>query len=106
MERISSSLFMLALVLYYIPKLFKLKKSKYIKAHIVIGSISILAMILAFAQRVGQADFIKYMGFSTIMILIGVTGYLIKKNAKLYRKLHIVFTILFFVYLITTIVVF
>lgn len=106
MERISSTLFMVALILYYVPKAFKMKKKKYLKAHIIIGGISIVAMILALIERIGQVDFIKYIGFTIIMILIGLSGYLINKNAKLYRKVHIVFTILFFVYLFTTIMIF
>ncbi|WP_294174273.1 hypothetical protein [uncultured Clostridium sp.] len=106
MERLSSTLFMLALILYYVPKALKVKKKKYLKLHIVIGGISIIAMVLALVERIGQPDFIKYVGFTIIMILIGVSGYLIKKNPKLYRKLHTVFTIVFFVYLFTTIVIF
>lgn len=106
MERLSSTLFMVALILYYVPKALKIKKKKYLKSHIVIGGISIIAMVLALIERVGQPDFIKYVGFTIIMILIGVSGYLIKKNPKLYRKLHIVFTIVFFVYLFATIVIF
>ena len=106
MERLSSTLFMLALILYYVPKALKVKKKKYLKLHFVIGGISIIAMVLALVERIGQPDFIKYVGFTIIMILIGVSGYLIKKNPKLYRKLHTVFTIVFFVYLFTTIVIF
>ena len=93
MERISSSLFCLSLLVYYIPKLFKVKKKVYVKA------ISVLAMIAAVVLKFGQADFIKYIGFASIMIAIGITGTIMKKNYKLYRVLHIVFTISFFVYL-------
>ena len=39
MERISSTLFMVALILYYVPKAFKMKKKKYLKAHIIIDSV-------------------------------------------------------------------
>ena len=103
MERLSSSFFMLALIMYYIPKIFKIKKSKYVKVHILIGSISIVAMLAALISRIGQDDFIKYIGFSIIMILIGATGYFFKNNPKLYRKLHIVSTLSFFVYLFVSI---
>ena len=99
MERISSMLFSIALIVYYLPKILKIKSRKYVKAHIFIGSISILAMIVEVITKIGQADFIKYLGFSFIMIMIGLTGYLIKKKPKLYRRLHLIFTILFFVYL-------
>ena len=97
MERISSSLFYLSLLVYYIPKLFKVKKKVYVKAHMFLGAISVLAMIAAVVLKFGQADFIKYIGFASIAI--GITGTIMKKNYKLYRVLHIVFTISFFVYL-------
>ena len=80
MERISSSLFCLSLLVYYIPKLFKVKKKVYVKAHMFLGAISVFAMIAALVLKFGQADFIKYIGFASIMIAI-------------------VFTISFFVYL-------
>ena len=64
-----------------------------------LGAISVLAMIAAVVLKFGQADFIKYIGFASIMIAIGITGIIMKKNYKLYRVLHIVFTISFFVYL-------
>ena len=99
MERISSLLFCLSLLVYYIPKLFKVKKKVYVKAHMFLGAISVLAMIAAVVLKFGQADFIKYIGFASIMIAIGITGTIMKKNYKLYRLLHIVFTISFFVYL-------
>lgn len=99
MERISSSLFCLSLLVYYIPKLFKVKKKVYVKAHMFLGAISVFAMIAAVVLKFGQADFIKYIGFASIMIAIGITGIIMKKNYKLYRVLHIVFTISFFVYL-------
>ena len=103
MERISSSFFMLALIMYYIPKILKVKKSKYVKIHISTGSISIIAMIMALVLKIGQDDFVKYIGFNIIMILIGITGYLFKNNPRLYRKLHIISTISFFVYLFISI---
>ena len=103
MERISSLFFMVALVLYYIPKIFKVRKFNYIKAHIITGSISIIAMVIALISKIGQTDFVKYIGFTIIMISIGVTGYLIKKSPKLYRKLHTAFTVSFFVYLFISI---
>ena len=99
MERISSLLFCLSLLVYYIPKLFKVKKKIYVKAHMILGSISVLTMVTAMILKLGQADFVKYIGFSMIMIAIGITGTIMKKNYKLYRVLHIVFTISFFVYL-------
>lgn len=46
MERLSSTFFMVALILYYVPKNFKMKKKIYLKAHIITGLISIMAMIL------------------------------------------------------------
>ena len=91
--------FCLSLLIYYILKLFKVKKSICVKTHIVLGSISVLAMIAEFILRIGQEGFIKYIGFSVIMLAIGITGMVMKKNYKLYKKLHIIFTIGFFIYL-------
>ena len=99
MERISSMFFCLSLLIYYILKLFKVKKSICVKKQIVLGSISVFAMIDEFILRIGQEGFIKYIGFAVIMIVIGITGVMMKNNYKLYKKIHIIFTIVFFVYL-------
>ena len=103
MQKLSSSLFMLSLLIYYVPKVFRMKKSNYLKAHIGIGGVSIAAMCIALIQKIGQADFFKYIGFAGIMILIGVTGYYSTKKSGLSRILHIVSTISFFVYLFISI---
>lgn len=99
MERISSTFFLIALLVYYIPKLFKVKKSKYVKFHVGAGIISFIAMILALIQKIGEHDFVKYCGFTASIFFIVITGFLIKKNRSTYRILHIIFTVLFFVYL-------
>lgn len=99
MERISSSLFCLSLLAYYIPKLFKAKKKVYVKTHMVLGTVSVLFMIGALVSKIGQADFIKYIGFTIIMLGIGITGTVMKKSYKMYRIIHIVCTISFFIYL-------
>lgn len=103
MQRLSSSLFMLALLVYYIPKIFKMKKSKYVKVHIGIGAVSIVAMCIAFIQKFGSADFIKYLGFAFIMIAIGISGYYSTSKNKWGRKVHIASTIGFFAYLFLSI---
>lgn len=105
MERISSNLFMIALLIYYVPKLFKIKKFNFIKGHIIVGSLSVLSMCLALVQKIGQADFIKYIGFTSIMVAIGVTGYFSRGKRGLARNLHIVSTIGFFVYLFTVVAI-
>lgn len=99
MERLAHPFFMLALILYYVPKCFNVKKNIYVKMHIVTGSISIAAIVLGFISKIGTEDFLKYLGFSVIMLTIGISGYLIKKNYKLNRRIHIGATISFFVYL-------
>lgn len=103
MERVSSSLFMLSLIVYYIGKVIKIKKFNYIKSHIFLGTISVLAMVGALIERIGQPDFIKYIGFALIMILIWLTGYFIRKNKRKYRYIHIVGVLSFFVYLFISI---
>ncbi len=99
MERIASMFFSLSLIVYYVLKLLKVKRKVYLKAHIILGAISILSMLGELINRFGEQGFIKYIGFSVIMITIGVTGIIMKRNYKLYKKLHIIFTIGFFIYL-------
>lgn len=99
MERISSMFFCLSLIVYYGLKLFKVKRKIYLKAHIILGFVSVLAMVGELINRFGQEGFIKYIGFAAIMIAIGVTGMIMKRNYKLYKKIHIILTIGFFVYL-------
>ena len=99
MERISSMFFCLSLLVYYVLKLLKVKRKVYLKTHIILGSISVVAMIGELINRIGQEGLIKYIGFSVIMIANAITGMIMKKDYKLYRKLHIIFTIGFFVYL-------
>lgn len=99
MERIASMFFSLSLIVYYVLKLLKVKRKVYLKAHIILGTISILAMLGELINRFGEQGFIKYIGFSVIMITIGVTGIIMKRNYKLYKKIHIIFTIGFFIYL-------
>lgn len=99
MERLAHPFFMMALILYYVPKCFKMKKSIYVKMHIVAGSISIAAILYGFINKIGTDDFLKYLGFAIIMLAIGISGYLIKKNYNLNRRIHIGATISFFLYL-------
>lgn len=103
MQKLSSSLFMVSLLVYYIPKVFRAKKSKYLKAHIAIGGLSIVAMCIALIQKIGQADFLKYIGFAGIMTSIGLSGYYSTKKSGVSRILHIISTIGFFVYLFISI---
>lgn len=106
MERLSSLLFMVSILVYYIPKLLRIKKFNFRKAHIVIGGISVIAMCLALIQKIGSEDFIKYIGFTLIMLAIGITGYFFKENRRgATRKLHIASTIGFFVYLFTVVAI-
>ena len=59
----------------------------------------IASMFFCLSLVIYQEGFVKYIGFNIIMIIIGITGLLMKKNYKLYKKIHIIFTALFFVYL-------
>lgn len=102
MRRLSETLFMVAIIIIYFPKLFKIKTINYVKVHITLGLISIIAMIIAFLQRIGSSEFFRYIGYVVIIILIGVTGYLYKKNRK-FKIYHISTTISFFVYLLIAI---
>mgnify|MGYP004539230355 FL=1 len=99
MGRVAHLFFTLALLLYYVPRVFKVKKRLYINLHIISGSLSIAAMLYEFIIRAGTEDFIKYLGFTAIMLSIGISGFLIKKNYKLCKNIHIASTVLFFLYL-------
>ena len=106
MERLSSLLFMVSLLVYYIPKLLRIKKFNFRKAHIALGGMSVIAMCIALIQKIGNEDFIKYIGFTLIMLAIGITGYFFKENRKgIARKLHIISTIGFFVYLYVSVAI-
>ena len=95
MERLSSSVCMLSLIFYYIGKFIKIKKFNYIKIHIILGTISVISMVGALIERVGQTDFIKYIGFTLIMILVGTTGYFTRKDRRKYKTIHIIIISLF-----------
>lgn len=99
MVRISSMFFMLSLLICYVPKIFKVKNKIIINTHIVTGLISVGAMLIALFASIGSKDLVKYLGFSAIMIGILVSGYLSQKKIKRNRKIHIGFTLGFFVYL-------
>lgn len=107
MSRISSIFFLIALAVYYLPKFLNVKKTIYLKVHIVSGILSAAFMVGAFIEGILLKDgIIKYLGFTIIMLLIIGTGYFIKKNSKLGRVLHIVSTVSFFIYLFLIIKVF
>lgn len=98
MERIASMFFCLSLVIYHVLRLFKIKKSTCIKVHIVLGSISIFAMICELVLRIGQEGFVKYIGFNIIMIIIGITGLLMEKIINYIRR-SILYLLLYFLYI-------
>lgn len=105
-HKMSSMLFLISVILYYVPKLLKLKCfASCVKAHIVLGAVSIICMIIEFIGKIGSPEAFKYLGFALIMVGIGVTGYLLKKvrGNKLYRGSHLALTIGFFVYLFISI---
>lgn len=95
---ISHTCFFGALLVYYIPKMMN-KKSKFLRnAHIVLGTLAILGMLGETMMKFGTSSFMKYVGFSAVMIFIGVTGYLMTKTRNM-RLWHIIATLSFFAYL-------
>lgn len=101
MTRLSSMFFMLSLLSFYIPKIFKIKNKKFINFHIVMGIMSFISMLVVFIRSIGTEDFIKYLGFTLILIGILISGYF-KRNKKA-GKIHLIITIGFFLYLIISI---
>ena len=76
------------------------KKTRFIiNLHMVLGSLSVLGMLYETAMKFGTDSFLKYVGFSCIMLAIAGTGYLITKNGKLVKYRHILATLSFFAYL-------
>lgn len=105
MSRISSMFFILALIVYYVPKFINKKNKVCLSLHKIFGVISAVAMSVMVVNRVGTEDFIKYLGFAAIIILICITGILIKKDRKTQLKAHGILTIGFFVYLFVGIII-
>lgn len=104
MSRVSSIFFMISLISYYVLKKSKERKKLILDIHIGTGIISGIMMFIALFQSIVYKESImKYLGFSIIMALIIITGLLRKKDFK-YRKSHAITTILFFIYLLTIIV--
>ena len=103
--RISSMCFMLALLCYYVPKALKKYNPFWRKAHMVIGGISALAMLIALVLQLGTQDQMKYIAFTIVMGLITGTGWLLMKKRKNMRGLHIISTLSFFVVLFGSIMI-
>ena len=95
---LSHTCFFGALLIYYIPRMMN-KKSKFLRnTHNVLGSLAILGMLGETIMKFGTPSFMKYLGFSAVMLFIGITGYLMTK-AKNMRRWHIIATLSFFAYL-------
>lgn len=95
---ISHTCFFGALLIYYIPKMMK-KRSKFLRnTHIVLGTLAILGMMGETIMKIGTPSFMKYLGFSAVMLFIGATGYDMTKS-KNGRRWHIIATLSFFAYL-------
>ena len=97
--RLPSIFFMLALALYYLPKLFRCYRPIFRKAHILAGSLSALTMLMAMLMQIGTPKFGRYFALTFVLGLIVLTGFLLPKQGKKMRHLHILCTIGFFVVL-------
>lgn len=97
-ERISSMLFLISLVVIYIPRFTSFKFKSALKAHIYLGSASIALMVIELILKINTEEFLKYLMYTVIMIAIGYTGYKIKgNNIKKFKRAHIALTIIFFI---------
>ncbi|MEF9935070.1 MAG: hypothetical protein RR898_07025 [Clostridium sp.] len=99
MTRLSSIFFLIALLAYYLPVVFKCKRSIYGKIHVYSGIASLITMVIAVLMAIGTDSFLKNLGFAIILAIIVITGFLLKDKKGIYRKLHIISTIGFFIYL-------
>lgn len=96
---LSHGCFFGALLVYYIPKMFGKKNRRIVILHMILGSLAVAGMVMETVQKVGQASFLKYAGFSTVMIAIAITGYLYEKKGKAFKWWHIGAMFSFFLYL-------
>lgn len=96
---LSHSCFFGALLVYYIPKAFGKKSPTIVKLHILLGCLAVLGMILETIQKIGQDSFLKYIGFSIVMIAIALTGFLYERKGKTFKWWHIGAMASFFIYL-------
>ncbi|MDO4924161.1 MAG: hypothetical protein Q3980_00680 [Turicibacter sp.] len=101
---LSHGCFFAALLVYYIPKAFGKKTKLTVNLHIILGSLAVIGMLYETAMKIGTESFLKYAGFSCVMLAIAGTGYLITKNGRSSVKWHILATISFFTYLMMIIV--
>lgn len=63
-HKMASMLFMISIIIYYVPKLLKVKCfASCVKAHIVLGTILISCMIIEFITKIGQPEAFKYFIF-------------------------------------------
>lgn len=104
MHKIACFLFMAALILCFAARIFKKNRRSLIKAHIISGALSLLISIANMSIKIFSTAALKYIGFLLIFISIAITGNMIRRNRRLYRKLHIISTILFPIYLILIII--
>lgn len=97
---LSHGCFFAALLVYYISKALAKKTKLTVNLHIILGSLATVGMLYETVVKFGTESFLKYFGFSCIMLAIVGTGCLTIKNKKLNIRWHIISTISFFIYLI------
>lgn len=95
---IAHTCFFGALLVYYIPKWMNKKTKFWRYTHMILGTLAILGMMGETIMKFGTQSFAKYLGFSTVMLLIGVTGYGMNKSRHM-RRWHLIATVSFFAYL-------
>lgn len=101
---LSHGCFFAALLVYYVFKGIGKKTSLIVNLHIILGTLSVIGMFYETMMKIGTESFLRYVGFSFVMLAIAGTGYLTIKNGRSSIKWHIISTISFFIYLIIVIV--
>lgn len=81
--------FFLALGVYYVAKVGFKKASLGIYLHVILGTVSILSMVMDTVMQIGSDRFWRYSGFSLTMLFIGISGYYVIKQGKRWMKWHI-----------------
>lgn len=104
LTRLPSIFFIISLLFYYVPKIMRKPNRRFTQLHILTGGMAIFLTLLVMCIQIGTVGWTKYIGFSAIMLGIGLTGVGLLKGKSQMRKYHKWGTIGFFLYLILIIV--
>ena len=86
---LSHGCFFAALLIYYISKALGKKTKLTVNLHIILGSLATVGMLYETVVKFGTESFLKYFGFSCIMLAIVGTGCLTIQKQECISSLYI-----------------